>query len=123
MQNIEPEVCPDAEKIVNGVLRGFRRRGLPSNVDADDLRQEGLIALATNRVETQAHAATIARNAMLDYLRKGLRRNKQFYTGIQSTEDSGGTAKITADPWHVLGVDGQEARHLEWERERKERWA
>jgi DNA-directed RNA polymerase specialized sigma24 family protein len=118
-QTAAPEVCPD--KLVGGILRGMRRRGLPANVDADDLRQEGLIALATNRVETQAHAATIARNAMLDHLRKGLRRNKQFYTGIQSTEDSG-TAKITADPWHVLGVDGQAARHLEWERERRERW-
>jgi hypothetical protein len=29
------------ENIVSGVLAGMKRRGLPPNVDAADLRQEG----------------------------------------------------------------------------------
>jgi DNA-directed RNA polymerase specialized sigma24 family protein len=85
------DVCPD--KLVNGILRGMRRRGLPANVDADDLRQEGLIALATNRVETPAHAATIARNAMIDVINKGLRDNKRF----QSLDTPAGSGAAVRD--------------------------
>jgi hypothetical protein len=121
MQNIDkPEVCADA--IVAGILRGMRRRGLPANVDPDDLRQEGLIALAFKRVDTPAHAAVIARNAMKDALRKNLLGNKRYYTGVLAVEDGAGTPKRTVDPLFVLDIDGLEARHLAWERERKERW-
>jgi hypothetical protein len=131
MQNIDkPEVCADA--IVAGILRGMRRRGLPANVDPDDLRQEGLIALAFNPAETPAHAAVIAKNAMLDYLRKDIRTSKRYYTGVRAIEGAmvnssgevtGHQSNRVTDPFFVLDVDGLEARQVEWERERKERWA
>lgn len=123
MQNIDkPEVCPD--KIVGGILRGMRRRGLPPNVDADDLRQEGLIALATaERIDTAAHAYEIAKNAMVYSLRKSLLGNKRYYTGVAAVEDGAGHPKRTVDPLFVLDIDGLESRHQEWERGRKERWA
>lgn len=126
MQNIEPVVCPDAAKIVEGALRGIKRRGLPANVDPDDLRQEGLIALAVAPAAKTANrqlAVKIAWDAMKDALRKSLLGNKRYYTGTISVEDGAGQAKRTVDPFFVLDVDGQEAKHQAWERERAERWA
>jgi hypothetical protein len=126
MQTSTPEVCADADKIVNGVLRGFKRRGLPANVDPDDLRQEGLIALAVAPAEKRAQprlCVKIAWDAMKDALRKNLLGNKRYYTGVLAVEDGAGQPRRTVDPLFVLDVDGLEARHAEWERERKERWA
>jgi hypothetical protein len=123
-QTTQPEVCADA--IVAGILRGMRRRGLPANVDPDDLRQEGLIALALAAPEKQADkrlCVKIAWDAMKDALRKNLLTNKRYYTGVSSVEDGAGQPKRTVDPLFVLDIDGLESRHAAWERERKERWA
>lgn len=133
MQNIDkPEVCP--EKLVNGILRGMRRRGLPATVDLDDLRQEGMVALAIASDEKRNNprmACKIAKDAMVDHLRLRFREAK-YFTGLQTVEgctvDSSGSptgsrSRRTSDPFFVLDVDGLEAAQRAWERERAERWA
>jgi DNA-directed RNA polymerase specialized sigma24 family protein len=139
-QTTQPEVCADA--IVAGILRGMRRRGLPANVDPDDLRQEGLIAIwRSGHSGPSRLLAVIARNAIFKHLNK---KRAERNGSVQLLTDASGEfvpPKTPRDPFASLPVDDGKAyrsakarkaeptietlasRHAEWERERKERWS
>ena len=121
-----------AAGIVKGILRGMRRRGLPGNVDQDDLQQAGMVAVFLSGVNgPDALVAKVARNAMVDYLRSKFRENKTF-TSMDETLDTGRFGRATnsvrnrktwKDPFFFLGIDAIEQGHEEWNRERAERWS
>jgi DNA-directed RNA polymerase specialized sigma24 family protein len=133
------DVCPD--KLVNGILRGMRRRGLPANVDADDLRQEGLIAVwRSGHSGPSRLLAKIERNAMFKHLNA---KGKERRGSVQLVTDASGEyvpPKAPRDPFASLPVDDGKAyrsgkarraeptvrtlasRHAEWEQGRAEGW-
>jgi DNA-directed RNA polymerase specialized sigma24 family protein len=117
------QVCLDKRTaIVNGILRGMRRRGLPGNVDVDDLQQEGVVAVFLSGIEgPESLVKRIARNSMLDFLRRKLRENKTF-TAIDDSPDMD-ARKTWKDPFFFSAVDALRQGHEEWSRERAERWA
>ncbi|MGD1074026.1 MAG: hypothetical protein ABSB15_28290, partial [Bryobacteraceae bacterium] len=90
-----------AAGIVKGILRGMLRRGLPGNVDQDDLRQAGVVAVFLSGVEgPDSLVAKVARDAMRDYLRKKFRENRTF-TSLDETADGGrgSKGKAAKDPF------------------------
>jgi DNA-directed RNA polymerase specialized sigma24 family protein len=130
---VGPEVCVDHQRgIVDGILRGMRRRGLPANVDVDDLRQEGILAVFLSGIKgPDALTARVARNAMIDHLRGKLRENKTF-TALDDSTDSGKSGRaseavrkrrVWKDPFFFLAVEAIQQGYEEWNLERAERWA
>jgi hypothetical protein len=125
--------------IVDRIVRGMRRRGLPGNVDPDDLRQTGLIASTMSGVfGPDALIAQVARNAMRDLLR-AKRRESAVSTSMVTDSRGEVILPVTGgpDPFSRLPVNDYRSkkqqsagaletlasRHSEWERERAERWA
>jgi hypothetical protein len=114
-----------AAGIVKGILRGMLRRGLPGNVDQDDLRQAGVVAVFLSGVEgPDSLVAKVARDAMRDYLRKKFRENRTF-TSLDETADGGrgSKGKAAKDPFFFSEIGALQEGHEEWNRERAERWS
>ena len=116
----------DGSVIVNRIVRSMKRRRLPVNVELDDLRQVGLIAIS-GKVGPSRLLARIAWNAMVDCLRVEIRHNRQInrMVGVDKGDvDSYGRPvhprpiERLMDPFFTLDVKGMEDRHGEWETER-----
>ncbi len=125
--NAAVAVCPDGNaeppagsiKLVNGVLRGMRRRGLPANVDPDDLRQEGLIAVwRSGKRGPPRLLAKIARDAMRDHLRRRARDVRGEMALVVDDHGEFIPPRARRDPFLAASVDDLAARHSEWERGR-----
>lgn len=99
-----------AAGIVKGILRGMRRRGLPGNVDQDDLQQAGMVAVFLSGVKgPDSLVAKVARNAMVDYLRSKFRENNTFtaFSGIEHAVDPA-RKRMRTGSFFFLSVDALE---------------
>jgi hypothetical protein len=118
------------DEILDAIVRGEKRRGLPPNADAQDLRQEGLLALIGVDGDEQARHLT-ARKAIRNALHQIQALNTRLCTGMLNTSgdllDSQGNpsrlpATITGDPFFTHRVDRLEKRHRAWESDRAKLW-
>ena len=70
------KISPEDERAVSIALGGMRAKGLLQGaIDADDVRQEMLVALWHKPNDEMARKVTQARSAGIDYVRKILGRN------------------------------------------------
>lgn len=135
------ELCADdVLRVINSVLRGRRRVGIPPGVSESDLRQEAALAVyASGKLTSVRLVAKIARDAMMKHL------NARRDEGITQLEtDSSGEVvlnKRRPDLFFQLPVDDGVAyrsnrrrrkegpietlagRHERWIQERAEVWA
>lgn len=136
--NGKGEVCAEEiMRVINVVLRGRRRLGIPPGVCESDLRQEAALSVFERGATEPALVAKIARDAMIDCLRRS-GREEQIEVDAHGVVNK---AKRSKDVFFALPVDDGAAyrpkfkqrlngpvetlaaRHAEWEREHAEVWA
>jgi RNA polymerase sigma factor (sigma-70 family) len=73
---LEGVARPDYLKVCQKAVRTFQRQGICEWVEREELISEGCLALAIRAPGTEAMAFKIARDAMIDAIRKSGRRNR-----------------------------------------------
>jgi DNA-directed RNA polymerase specialized sigma24 family protein len=132
--NTEELSAADVAKIISGIARSMKWRGLPSTVELDDLCQEAAISVfLSGRTGPAALIYRIAKNSMLN----ALRANGRVYRRDVQLEIGGNGAvaamKSARDAFATLPVDDYRteakrstegatetlaSRHASWERQR-----
>jgi len=70
------ELCSDYLAICKRAIGTLQRRGVCEWIEREELIAEGCLALSTRKPDTTALAVKIARDAMIDAVRKNERRNR-----------------------------------------------